>query len=658
MNTPLSGSPPKFSPPKFNPPKFNPRLHHEAADAIRHYAAAIADLELAAQPLSETQVQAAFFGRDAAYQKVYALCGIWIADIVFNLLKVLVQILLAILNHLPRWLYLPVTGLLRSLGLAWFGLPKDLRLWLVRGLHLPGLHQVKIFFNHLVMLKRLHDLDARLYVQAERINQEVAPIAPAVWEQLEYPPVGDPFGFILAPRKTPWRDRLDVVWEFLSILCLTATFAILVNISGRLFSGGADAKGIQEIILPSLLTLLAGSGLTRTGREALGRIFDGLNAPKYWRDEFIFISIFLVFLGVCNLWRQLPEMAVAQTRTGHESMCFIQPAAPAGLPWFAPPPSPEPNSCVPQLTKAETSYRLAIKLDPDNTDAHYGLGRVYEALQQGDAAISHYQLAVKGELQGLSYRAYDRLSRLFILNGKKDSKDDGYSKAIVIGKNGLDRLSTLKPNQQTQIGSEWLPEMKYALQTNLGWAYLLGQDNLGDAASYLEQAKGLIKNRARAYCLLAQVYDKQNQASRAKATWEECIAFANGPQQNSLDNDPEEESWLNQGRRRLNQLAYEETIQKAQLQLGNNRLDEAYRLLQSAIAQNRSKATAYCLMAQVDEKRQKLQVAKTHWELCANFARLDSHDREIWLNQARDRLSALMTVPSSAPPKSLKGNPL
>jgi hypothetical protein len=633
---------------------FDWKIYHEAADALKRYAARITLLESQLYPpLSHQDLREILEVRDRAYVIVHSLCWIWLAEIVYGMGKVLVQLVFALVNRVPRWIRQAIANSGLHLGRLWVWVPKSLRVWVVRVLHLPGVRQVKLFGTHLVLLHQLAQVDARFYGQAERINQQVCPLPSGLWEGLTYAPECDPFGFLEAPKTLPWRDRLDVVWEFLSIAFLTAAFAILVNISARLFSDGPDAKGIQEIIVPSLLTLLAGSGLTRTGREVVGRIFDAFNAPKYWRDEFIFISIFIAFLGICNVWRQLPDMALQQVENGHEAMCFVQPAPTGTLPewlqplanWTNPAParSATPKPCVPQLAKAENAYGLAIKLDVDNTEAHYGLGRVYEALQQPDMAIAQYQLAVKGDLRGISYKAYDRLARLFILKSKKDSKDDGSVKAILISKDGLDRLLKLPPAERQPADQEAFREIEYALYKNLGWAYLVGQDNLGDAKIYLNQAKTLIDNRASAHCLLAQVYDQKNEASMAKNAWERCVGFARGADQNAFSEgiEREEEYWFSQGRERLTALNYDELITTAQRQLDGRRLDEAYKILQTAIASLRSKAPAYCLMAQVDEKRQKPLLAKTHWELCAEYARLDAHDREIWLQIAKERFTDL-----------------
>jgi tetratricopeptide (TPR) repeat protein len=635
------------------------KSYQQAADCLKWYGATIALLESQLHPpLSPSEVQEVLVVRDRAYAAVYRLCWIWLAEIIYSLGKVLVQVLQTLLSWVPRTIRQPGREVARRVGMLWFWVPKDRRVWVGSVQNWLGVRQGKLFVLHLTVLHRLDRCDRRFYAQAGRINQQ-CPLPSAVWEGLSYPPECDAFGFLAAPKALPWRDRLDPLWEFFSVIFLTAAIAILLNISTRLFSDGPDAKGIQEIIVPSLMTLLAGSGLTRNGREIVGRVFDAFHAPKHWRDEFIFLSIFLAFLAISNVWRQLPDIALQQTQAGHEAMCFVQPASTRGLPsWLQfgqtgqPDNSTPAKTCVPQLAKAESAYGLAIKLDVDNTEAHYGLGRVYEALQQSDAAIAQYQLAVKGDLRGISYKAYDRLARLFILKTKKDSKDDGSVKAIAISKDGLDRLLSPPPAERQPNDPSLFREIEYALYKNLGWAYLVGQDNLGEAKSYLEQAKGLIDDRAAAHCLLAQVYDQQADFSMVKNAWERCIGFARGADQTAFAQgiEREEEQWFSEGRERLTQLNYQESVKTAERQIANGRLDEAYQRLQTAIALLRNKAPAYCLMAQVDEKRQKSLVTKTHWELCAEYARLDPHDRETWLPIAKDRLTTLNRALSTRAP--------
>jgi Tfp pilus assembly protein PilF len=649
--------------------RVDPQAHPRMMAALGQYAAAIAELNAHQDCFSVAVVERVLQTRSDVYTALAGVGCLGLAQVVYLLCKALIHLVLQVLDRCPRWMRYPVLVGARSLHLLWYGLPKWMRHQISYLSYFPGFCQIKKLVQHLIYLSRIDRLDKQFYRSIEAINHQFGPLDPALWQRLAYPPNRDVFGFLVAPQVVPWRDRLDVVWEFLSIIVLTAAVAILVNISTRLFSDGPDAKGIQEIILPSLLTLLAGSGLTRTGREAIGRVFDAFNAPKHWRDEFIFISILLVFLGICNVWRQLPDLANQQTQAGHNAMCFTQPSR---LPdwiqtvqnWAIPiqnsdssssqtdpntPPLADADAtdeanrlvpCVPQLARAESAYRLAIKLDGDNTEAHYGLGRVYEALQQQDFAIAQYQLAVKGELRGLSYKAYDRLGRLFVLKSKQD-KDDSAVKAIAISKDGLDRLLSLPASQRAWISTPELQDMEYALYKNLGWAYLMGQENLGDAKSYLEQAKTLIHNRAPAHCLLAQVYDQQQEFSMAETAWEHCIRFARGSNQNTFAQgiDREEEQWFSQGRDRLKQIDYDESIANAERLLAANRPNEAYPILQTAIALLRDRAPAYCLMAQVDEQRGKPQVARTHWELCAKYARLDAHDRDRWLPIARDRLT-------------------
>lgn len=603
-------------PPMTTPPRHPAVERYErASTAVSRYQKAIAILR-AHQRLSPELVRGILSSRNKAYTAVRHVPGSWLARTICTVLLVVLDFLSWFTQGMPMSIRRRVSHFWqRAIAPLWH-IPKPIRVgWsALRRLH--WIDRVGMVADTTCLIKRLKDLDIVLYDHADVLNQHAPQIPLIMWERLTHAPERDVFGLLLPPKPLPWRDRLDGVWEFLSIVLLAASFAILVDISARLFSSGADAKGIQAIIVPSLLTLLAGSGLTRTGREFLGRIFDNLGAPRHWRDEFIFGCILLLFISISQVWMQLPEVAKNQTRQGHQALCI-------GLPSDAEP-------CTRQLSKAETAYSLAIKLDPENTEAHYGLGRVYEALQLDDQAIAEYQLAVKGEVRGLSYEAYDRLARLYILNGKKD---DSYIKAIALSKDGLDLL---QPSSivRRQLGDETALDIEYLLYKNLGWAHLVGGEDYSEAKTYLVHARTLINDRAAAHCLLAQVNEALNEESRGKIDWERCAAFAKAT-------DRDEERWNGMARQRLTQLEYDALVKRGQLLLEKNQLPETQAILQEAIALLKGRAPAYCLLAQLDEQRQQRLRARTHWELCLEYSRQNVQDQTTWATIARDRLNML-----------------
>jgi Tfp pilus assembly protein PilF len=587
--------------------------YQQAWVSVKRYKQAIAVLNHREIPRSPALVRGILCSRNNAYIASRRIPKIWLAEIVCNLSFTSLDFLSWLIGELPRPLFRIGKSIFDWSGIGHYRIPKSLRKWL------SGLQQVRWLIpvcqlvHSIRLIKTLKDLDSALYSHVDELNTFATQIPPELWQRLQFPPERDLFGLLNPPKPLPWRDRLDSVWEFFSIALLSASFAILVDISARLFSTGANTQGIQAIIVPSLLTLLAGGGLTRTGREFLGRIFDNLGAPRYWRDEFIFASILMLFLVISLIWMNLPSLAKTQVQQAHQALCISQ---------------KQTKDCIPQLSKAESGYGLAIKLDPENTEAHYGLGRVYEALQLNEQAIAEYQITVKGELQGISYEAYDRLARLFILQGKKD---DAYIKAISLSKDGLNRLLNSNSKEQQPLTPEALKDIKYNLKKNHAWALLVGQENLNETKKLLEETVDLDPYKAPAYCLLAQIKEALHDPSAAESDWSSCQAFARS-------GDLDEERWQNLSRERLTQIKYEELIKQGKRLLEQNQLKQAEQVLRKAIGLLKGKSPAYCLLAQTEETLNQFARAKTHWELCLEYSRQNEQDREKWLNLAREHL--------------------
>jgi tetratricopeptide (TPR) repeat protein len=312
--------------------------------------------------------------------------------------------------------------------------------------------------------------------------------------------------YLEAPKEV-WNDRLDWLWSAASITCLTVSLGLIGDIAPRFLTGTPDTLGAFTVSAQSILTLLAAGGtLTKTGQEALKRCLKQINCPeKYWPALGFTGSLALV-LVLFSLRQSLPQFATTfYTNPGLKSYRDGD--------W----------------STAETQFNRAIKLNAEDTQAHFQLGNLYEDLQLPDQARPQYQLAI----QGGNPAAINNLARVNIL--KKD-----YSAAI----------SLLLKALETEQKHPFDVKTKHAVLKNLGWARLK-QANYPDAEARLGEAIDLeAKNQfnrdeiADTHCLLAQVLEAQKDTKAALAQWKIC-------NQNANITIPEQDEWVAIAQKRL-----------------------------------------------------------------------------------------------------------
>lgn len=327
------------------------------------------------------------------------------------------------------------------------------------------------------------ELDERLKKQAQLITKLVKL---ANWRAILHPPAEAWWWFLESPPHK-W-DKMDWMWSAGNITFLTASLSLVVDISSRFLTGVPDTLGAFTITTQSVLTLLAAGGaLTKAGQEAIERILTSLNIPKHFQNEVKFGFALLFFLVLFTFRCSFPKIAVFYNNQGYE------------------------NYRVNRLASAQLNYTRAIRLNPDDVEAHYRLGQVYEKLQDFDRARTEYQIAVQGDFD----KAYNNLARLYILDKK-------YAAAIALLKEARNRA---KDNPDK--------DLQYLLLKNLGWA-LLEEKRFTDAEDYLQEAIDLASDKAPAYCLIAQVGERQNDKKKASVEWENCLRRAS---ENNLDED-------------------------------------------------------------------------------------------------------------------------
>ncbi len=357
-------------------------------------------------------------------------------------------------------------------------------------------------------LLQVNELDNRLKGQSKLIVQSIDLADLADLRSIINPSASTWWWFLDESPFHP-QNRRDWLWKGISIVLLTISFGVGTSVYSSWFSIGLDALGSFFASAQGVATLLLGSRLFRT--EENQPLFGYSKIPKYFWHQRICQMSFLLTGSVLSLYFLQPNISDLYTKRGRINY----------------------NAIPKQIASAKANFERATKLDPDNAEAHYGLGNIYEELGNLKQTQAEYEIAVQGGLPD----AYNNLARLYILNQKSDE-------AAVLLNKGLMRVS-----KQDK-------EVEYSLRKNLGWARL-EQKRYSEAEAQLRTAiqltddlkrEGKLKpdlNQAAPYCLLAQVLEHKEQLSEAQKNWKNCKQYANP------SNSPEEDSWLHLANQRL-----------------------------------------------------------------------------------------------------------
>jgi len=284
------------------------------------------------------------------------------------------------------------------------------------------------------------------------------------------------------------HDHLDWLWTSLAAICFALALSQIADIAPRFLIGGPDSWGALAVISQSLLALLPVGGLlSRFGQEAFEQWFKKSPIPKTYRQETRLVLNVIVVVLLFAFRLSLPAIAVLYNDQGLADYR-------AG-----------------QWANARYNYQRALKLNPDYAAAQYNLGLLYEDLQDFKAAKEAYQLAAVNGLDA----AYNNLGRLYI-------REEYYAAAIPFLLRGMDMAQD--------------DEVRYDILKNLGWARL-GQMRYAEAETYLNAALQINTNKSPAYCVLAQVYERQAKLTKAKTEWENCLRYAS-------ERNPDEDAWI------------------------------------------------------------------------------------------------------------------
>ncbi|NEP15526.1 MAG: tetratricopeptide repeat protein [Leptolyngbya sp. SIO4C1] len=319
-----------------------------------------------------------------------------------------------------------------------------------------------------------------------------------------------------------WWDRLDAVWNTLTIVCLALSFSLLTDISSRFLAEGSSSLGNFAVIAQTLLALIGGGSLTKPGQRLIERTLRGLRLPKHYWQEARFIGAALLLIVFISFKASLPIFARAYNNIGY---------------WQ--------YEKQDDLSGAATNYRRALAMSPSYTRAHYNLGVLYEDLQDFESAREHYLIALRsGDIA-----AYNNFARLEVLAGNSET-----AVALLRAK--------VTPQTLSQIDAA---KTRHDLQKNLGWA-LLEQGFYEEAMRYLRQAIETDPDQPSSRCLLAKAQTQRLEAQAdsltenqaLSAAWERCQrVFIQKKQAIDADESvievltPEEYDWYYEAKRRM-----------------------------------------------------------------------------------------------------------
>ena len=338
----------------------------------------------------------------------------------------------------------------------------------------------------------------KILTQLEDLRDVCEPPKKAWWWFLEIP--------------VCWWDRFDLAWDTLAVLWLAATFSLLTDISSRFLIGGGGPGlfGSFAVIFQSILALSGGGALTKTGQTVFKSTLKRWRVPRHLWQEAKFVAASLLLLIFVGFRLSLPGIAVVYRNAGVQDYK-------AG-----------------RLASAESNYKRALKLNPDDGKTHLYLGSLYETLQDFKSAHTEYQIAMRSG----SVAAFNNIARLYIL-------DENYAAAASLLKWSKALITS------EDVTSEDGKKLLYSLHKNLGWVHW-EQGRLAEAEAELltaiedlaEPAQLSPERQASAHCLLAQVLDAKGEPDQASLKWEYCLRHARGLL-------PEEAAWLNRAQERL-----------------------------------------------------------------------------------------------------------
>jgi tetratricopeptide (TPR) repeat protein len=192
-------------------------------------------------------------------------------------------------------------------------------------------------------------------------------------------------------------------------------------------------------------------------------------------------------------------------------------------------------------TALQTMEAVTILL-PDEAEAHFTLGNIYNQANQLTQAIEQYQAVL--DLDPESSSAHTNMGVVYYKKGELETAIQEYDMALqiepdddethyLLGAAYVQMAMTQLGEGQVELLEQGRAEFETALALNdqlapayigLGNVYLLFED-FESALSALEQAVALAPNSPEAYFALGQVYVNLNDVAQARAAWEHVLSL-------------------------------------------------------------------------------------------------------------------------------------
>ncbi|HYX72856.1 MAG TPA: hypothetical protein VE732_08795 [Nitrososphaera sp.] len=362
-------------------------------------------------------------------------------------------------------------------------------------------------------LELLTSLDQNLNRHASLISNHVSKNAFPNWRDTVQP----------SEKKWWWRidERVGANWldlRYISALLMWIIIAIslsyIVEIARRFLSGGVD---ILSTVLQGLLALLVGGTLVQLAWQFVESVRSQEQSKRVGRWKWAQITFALLLVSIALTIRQnLPRLASYYS-----------------------------NKCTESLLDGDTTNAIkncqrAVSLSPGDANAHWVLGKAYEAIYDFDKAQTEFRAAII--YNDKSCKAYNDLAYLYIAQ-RKD-----YVGALHLLNTGLEKCERPEVKNPTFMEDE-KPRIEYALYKNRGWAYL-GLAQYWLAEQNIKRALSSRDYGAEAYCLLAQVAEQRKEVEAAREHWSACVDFARTPEDEKGNKDDVEPGLLSIARER------------------------------------------------------------------------------------------------------------